>query len=59
MSTQEKNMDVVVDFLRKTKSGKYVVIDKDLIDIPRVLFSRDEFVFGKQDILFYSMSTHI
>lgn len=59
MSTEEKKMDVLVDFLIKTKSGTYVEIDKSIVEIPRALFSRDEFVFGKQQKLFYSMSTHV
>lgn len=53
------NKDLVIKFLKETKEGTYTEIDKNLIETPRTIFSRDEFVFDDDATLLYSMSTQI
>ena len=53
------NEDLVIKFLKETKDGFYVEIDKNLIETPRTVFSRDEFVFDEEMPLLYSLSTQI
>lgn len=57
MRRQIEGSNAIITFLNDVKVGKYVSIDKDIIDIPRNNLSRDEYIFDDECTpVFYSMS---
>lgn len=57
MKRQVEVNNAIITFLNDVKIGKYVNIEKDIIEVPRNSISRDEYIFEDEDIpVFYSMS---
>ena len=49
--------NALITFLNDVKIGKYANVEKDIIEMPRNDFSRDEYIFDDEEIpVFYSMS---
>lgn len=48
--------NTILTFLEETKEGKYAEISKKVIEVPRTSTSRDEYVYGEEQVIFYSMS---
>lgn len=50
--------NTIIKFIKETKEGKYAIIEKNAIEIPRNTLSRDEYVFDEKEEMsvFFSMS---
>lgn len=57
MGNQIEVSNTVITFLSDVKAGKYAVIEKGIIEMPRNELSRDEYIFeeGEMSVL-YGMS---
>lgn len=53
---KKQELDVLITFLKETKKGKYAKIDKQVIEKTRIEFTRNDFCF-EEDQLIYSYSS--
>lgn len=54
---QLETNDAVITFIGETKAGKYANIDSSIIEVPRNMLSRDEYVFENEEMpVLFSMS---
>lgn len=54
----EKN-NAIFSFLQETKDGLYSEIDKNVVETPRIVFSRGEFVFEEEMPVLFSITNQI
>lgn len=57
VTNQERN--VVLTFLRDTKDGKYAEVDTNMIEVPRIITSRDEYLFGDEIPVYFSITNQL
>ena len=56
---KEKKCEAMFTFLKDTKDGKYAEIDPNIIEIPRILTSRDEFLAEEEIPVLYSVTNQL
>ena len=56
---KEKKCEAVFTFLKDTKEGKYAEIDSNIVEIPRILTSRDEFLFEEEIPVLFSVTNQL
>lgn len=55
----EKKYEAVFTFIKDTKEGKYVEINPNIIDIPRNLNTRDEFLVEEEIPVLFSITNQL
>lgn len=56
---EEKRCEAIFTFLKDTKEGKYAEIDANVIEIPRILASRDEFLLEEEVPVLFSVTNQL
>lgn len=57
MGKQIEVSNTILTFLGDVKAGKYAVIEKEMIEVPRNELSRDEYIFEEGEMaVLYGMS---
>lgn len=56
---EEKKCEVMFTFLKDTKDGKYAEIDSNIVEIPRILASRNEFLFDEDVNVLFSVTNQL
>ena len=57
--TEEKQYKALFSFLQDAKEGKYVEIDTNIIDIPRIMTTRDEYLIDEGESILFSISNQV
>lgn len=55
----EQKCNAVFTFLQDTKDGKYAEIDKHIIEVPRSLMNRNEYVFDQEMPVLFSITNQV
>ena len=55
----EQKSDAVFTFLQDTKDGKYAEIDRNIIEVPRFLMTRNDYVFDQEMPVLFSMTNQV
>lgn len=58
-ATNENKCDVIFTFLKDTKDGKYAIINPNIIETPRVMTSRNEYLFDEDMPVLFSVSNQL
>ena len=56
---KDNKCKAVFTFLKDTKEGKYAEIDPNIVEIPRILTSRDEFLFEEEIPVLFSVTNQL
>lgn len=58
-SVNEMKSEAVLTFLKDTKDGKYVEIDKNIVETPRIMTSRNEFLIDEDIPILFSITNKL
>lgn len=57
--TEEMQYKALFAFLQDAKDGKYVEIDSNIVEIPRIMTTRDEYLIDEGSSVLFSISNQV
>ena len=58
-SVNEMKSEAVLTFLKDTKDGKYVKIDPNIVETPRIMTSRNHFLIDEEMPILFSITNKL
>ena len=57
--TKDAKCEAVFTFLKDTKDGKYAKIDPNIVETPRIMTSRNEFLIDEEMPILFSVTNQL